>query len=137
MTAINYDGGWHQTVVPNLINKKALLIYSHLFFCQSFFQLPRKILAFSQRYFCCFLKEKRTDAKDYIYLYSLLVSREKFSFFKKYLTSKKLYKKAFPTHRQSVETTTMDEVCQLIFHGFIFFFNETLSCENVSFLISK
>ena len=31
---------------------------------------------------------------------------------------------AFPTHRQSVETTTMDELCQLIFQGFKAFFNE-------------
>ncbi len=46
-------------------------------------------------------------------------------FFKKYLAPENSYQQAFPAHRQRVETTTMDEFCQLIFHDFEVFFNET------------
>jgi len=49
------------------------------------------------------------------------MSRKKMTFFEKYLASEKSDRQAFPTHGQSVETTPMDELCQLIFQGFIFF----------------
>ena len=42
-------------------------------------------------------------------------------FFKNYLTLNISYEQPIQALRQSVETTPLDEVCQLIFRGFIVF----------------
>ena len=71
------------------------------------------------------LKDKRIGAKQYIYIYWLLVSRKKYLFFRKYLAEKIASQQTFPGHKQRMETKTTDVFCQLIFHNFEVFFNET------------
>jgi len=52
------------------------------------------------------------------------VSSEKITFFKNYRVVENASQHAFPAHRQNVEITTMDVLCQLIFHDFEVFFKE-------------
>ena len=69
-----------------------------------------------------FWKMKKIATKNVLYVYSLLVSRKKISFPKKYLTVENSTRQAFPAHRQRLEITMMDAFCQLLFHDFEVFF---------------